>query len=193
MGIMILSVANRIAAVCTLVIALSSQVNSQIPTACANERSLQTLTCCPDDCGGDNRGECVDIGVPHNMTSNDVRDNWPHYFTRACSCMGNYAGVDCTRCKYGYYGTNCNQKQVIARQSIHDLDDEEWTDYINILKMTRTCDSGYKIVLAESPPGTSDIDMADVTLYNFFVWSHHFAAKNNECKGNHYILLACIK
>ena len=87
-------------------------VHSQIPTACADAESLRTLTCCPNECGeADGRGVCEDIDLPdhYSRTSSDVRANWPHYFTRACSCTGNYWGYDCSRCKYGYYGEDCSQ------------------------------------------------------------------------------------
>ncbi len=166
-------------------IALSSQfVSSQIPTACSDPDSLQNLTCCPNNCGADeSRGSCVDLGLRHNMESLDVRGNWPHYFTRACSCTGNYSGVDCSRCKYGHFGTNCEKYAVISRRPIHLLTGEEWTNYTNILKMSRTRDSGYEIVLDQYRPGTVDIETADIDLYDFFVWLHHFAAKDSECDG----------
>lgn len=67
-----------------------------------------------------------------------------------------------------------------------DLIDAEWSDYIDTLRMTRTCSSGYTVIHAssESRPGTpiDSTDMTDVTLYQLFVWLHHYAAKNNECE-----------
>ena len=59
----------------------------QIPTACADEDSLENLRCCPttDDgvCGEDaNRGECVQLNLDgHRTDTTDVCANWPHYFT----------------------------------------------------------------------------------------------------------------
>ena len=175
-------------AICAAIAALSLQnVNSQIPTECADQVSLDTLTCCPNGCGeSDNRGECMDIDFaerPHDMTTTDVRRNWPHYFTRACKCSGNYGGVDCSRCKYGYYGATCDQKEVLARSSIQELDDEEWAEYIDIIRETRTFNSGYKIVLGEYVPGTTDFETADIDLYDFFVWAHHYTAKDAGCGG----------
>lgn len=175
------------AVICIAVITLSPQdVDSQIPVACSDAESLGTQTCCPNGCGAtDQRGACVDIQLPstYSMTSTDVRGNWPHYFTRACRCNGNFGEYDCSRCKYGYYGTNCNQKQVLPRRSIQELNDQEWSDYIEILKMTRNYSSGYKVVLREDPPGTTDIMAVNIDLYDFFVWLHHYAAKDSECGG----------
>ena len=172
----------------TAAIIRSPQGSAQIPVACLSESSLQGKTCCPNECGQDQgRGLCMDIDLPANYDedSRDVRYNWPHYFTRACSCTGNYAGVDCSRCKYGYYGSACSQKEVLPRKSLQDFSDEEWTDYINTLKMTRTHDSGYGVVVGEYPPGTSaaDMKMVNLSLYNLLVWRHHYAVKDSQCIG----------
>ena len=70
--------------VMSYVVLAPSLVHSQIPTACADEESLRTLTCCPTECGvADGRGVCGDIDLPnhYSRTSSDARANWPHYFT----------------------------------------------------------------------------------------------------------------
>ena len=179
-------IASYAAMVCTVCIILSPRiVLAQIPTVCASEGNLRDLTCCPGDCGSNNsRGECAEIGVPHNMTVTDVRSNWPHYFTSACNCSKNFAGVDCSRCKYGYYGNDCDQKEDLPRNSTQILTfSEQWGEYIDILRAARTYDSGYTIVLNESVPGTTDLNTTNTTLYDLFVWLHHFASKDSECKG----------
>ena len=161
---------------------------SQIPTVCTDEDSLGDMVCCPNDCGGEERGQCVDIPLPSSfsMTSTDVRANWPHYFNRSCNCTGNYAGYDCSRCKYGYYGDSCQEKQTIARKSVQSLNDSDWKKYIDILKRARTYDSNYTIVLNESEPGNTDIITTNASLYDLFVWMHHYAAKDSECEGKSY-------
>ena len=174
----------RILAACVLL--LLQSVSSQIPAACTDEASLRNLTCCPNRCGAnEGRGECADLDLPPNysMTSTNVRENWPHYFTRGCKCNGNYGGYDCSACKYGYYGPTCNFTQILQRKSIQQLTEQEWRKYIEILKMARSYLSGYKIVLGEYAPGTTNIEMSDITLYNLFVWQHHFAAKDSELDG----------
>ena len=117
------------------------------------------------------------------MNTNDVRGNWPHYFTKACKCLNNFAGVNCSRCKYGYYGNNCDKKQVLNRYSTQSLTDQQWVKYIDILRAARTYDSGYTIVLNERKPGTTDLETTNISLYDMFVWLHHFAAKDSDCKG----------
>ena len=77
---------------------------SQIPRACTDPSSLSNMICCPATADGlcginANRGECVSLQLPaqYSTETTDVRNNWPHYFTQACRCSGNYAGYDCSR------------------------------------------------------------------------------------------------
>ena len=159
------------------------RASAQIPADCADAQSLDTQTCCPNNCGeADGRGVCADVDLPGNysISSPDARANWPHYFTRACRCTGNYWGYDCTRCKYGYYGEDCSQQQTLPRRSIQELTNEEWRDYIQILKWTRNHTSEYVVILNEAQPGNTDIQTQPIHLYDLFVWLHHYAAKDNE-------------
>lgn len=165
-----------------LVVALvPERAHPQIPTVCTDAVSLATLECCPDACGAaEGRGRCEELlpPPPHfNMSSSNVRDNWPHYFTRVCHCFGNYAGYDCSRCKFGYYGESCEWSQVLPRRSLQDLTDQEWREYNTILRLSKTHSSDYRVVLAEEKPGTTDLRMSDIDLYDLYVWMHHYAAK----------------
>ena len=83
------------------------------------------------------------------------------------------------------------KKQVLPRKNIMDLTDQEWTEYITILKMSRKYCSEYKIILDEVLPGTkiTGNQMREINLYDLFVWLHHYAAKNNECVGKQLISL----
>ena len=164
---------------------LPQTVTSQIPSVCADDSSLTNKECCPNSCGGEERGTCEDIDLPdtYSDTSTNVRSNWPHYFTRACACKENYAGVDCTRCKYGYRGDDCMTKVSEPRRDLLDLTSAEWTKYHDALKMARRDSSGYKIILEEAPPGTSNLACEDISLYSLFIWLHHYAAKDSECEG----------
>ena len=80
---------NQIVRIFTVsVLFLLQSVDSQIPVACTDAERLRTLTCCPSQCGAnEGYGECADLDLPPNysMTSTDVRENWPHYFTRGCN------------------------------------------------------------------------------------------------------------
>jgi hypothetical protein len=162
--------------------------NGQFPTACMDDTSLQTQTCCPNNCGGGSRGACTNISIPvlTEFSNTAVRDNWPHYYTNVCRCNGNYAGFDCSRCKYGYYGSDCNQKMELVppRRPISELSSGEWSEYLNTLIMSRSHPSGYFVFLEEpSRPNQNIMALRKTTvnsLYDLFIWQHHYAAKNNN-------------
>lgn len=177
--------ASAAVAICLMVITLSPRnVNSQIPAVCADASSLQNMMCCPSNCGSDTgRGTCAAVDRPPDATSDDVRFNWPHYFQRVCQCSGNYSGYDCSRCKYGHYGPNCSMTQILPRRNILILSIPEFTEYIAILQNARSYDSGYVAVLNQLTPGSTNVQTAPLTLYQTFIWIHHFAAKDSECGG----------
>ena len=133
-----------------------------------------------------NRGQCVTLTPPQTGYSDnitDVRANWPHYFTRACQCNGNFGGYDCSRCKFGYYGEDCSQFQVLPRRSIHEFSDEDWNEFNEILQVAKTYPSEYMVILEEQKPGTVNLSMTNVSLYDLYTWVHHYAAKDAfDCK-----------
>ena len=180
-------------------------VNAQIPRLCVNEASITSRECCPiptipgsEDtlpCGENHgRGECVDISSMCNQFSpqyneNHVRDNWPHYFTRGCKCNGNFAGYDCGECKFGWKGDDCMEKESESRLSVagllDDTEDSErkWNDYKNTLYEAKNTTSTRYVVLTEDVvPGDAStvINSArNITVYDLFVWYHHYVAKDN--------------
>ena len=138
--------------------------------------------CCPDYAGSvcgkeQGHGDCMTITLSNKSS---VRDSWPHYFNHVCVCTENYAGYDCSRCKYGYYGENCSEFTVIERKPISKLSPDEWKDYLNVLNMTRMHDSGYKVFLKEPDAKTlpSELQQSSIKLYDLFVWQHHYPAKD---------------
>ena len=143
--------------------------NNQFPTACMDDTSLQDRTCCPNNCGSNDRGSCtnIKIAIPigaYNSTT--VRDNWPYYYTNVCRCNDNYAGFDCSRCKYGYYRSDCNEKTVLPRCPISELNEREWTKYINTLMTSRSHQSGYFIFLEEPIGPNDDLRILNKTVVN---------------------------
>ena len=164
---------------------LSQRSAAQIPRACADRQSLEQMACCPvtDDgvCGEDaERGECGAVNFErYRNDTTDVRVNWPHYYTHVCKCSGNFGGYDCSRCAYGYYGKDCASRAIIPRKPVRDFSEEEWEDFVAILGRTKTWDLGYVVVLEEQVPGAADLNMANVSLYDFMIWNHHYAAKDS--------------
>ena len=181
--------------VATLSLLLPQDVFSQIPADCSDAESLENSVCCPTTadgvCGTNaNRGTCVTLNFAgYSNETSDVRTNWPHYFTQVCECNGNFAGHDCGRCKFGYYGSDCSQKQVLPRRPIRELTNEEWIAFNDVIRRTRTYDSGYKVVLEESTPGNASLVVTNISLYHLYIWIHHYTAKDSQDLGN---VLRCM-
>ena len=150
---------------------------------------LTARKCCPlfdgSECGSDDgRGVCGIITLPEERSC--VRDAWPYYFDRVCICNHNFAGYDCSRCKYGYYGDSCNDSKVMDRRPISEYSQQQWEDYVKILNLTKTHHSGHSVFLEEPPTSSSDpsqLPTSTISLYDLFVWQHHYPAKDNgkEC------------
>ena len=164
--------------------------NAQFPTVCMDSNSLSNKKCCPlyygSECGSDDgRGRCESITLPNeSMTS--VRDAWPYYFDHVCICSHNFSGYNCGRCKYGHYGVSCNESIVVERRPISNYSTQEWEEYLKILELTKTHKSPYSVFLNESTPSTDPLQLpsqATITLYNLFVWQHHYPAKDSENQG----------
>ena len=45
------------------------------------------------------------------------------------------------RC-YGYYGRDCSSRSIIPSKPVHDFSEEEWREFIAILRMAKIQDSG---------------------------------------------------
>ena len=113
-----------------------------------------------------------------------ARDTWPYYFNHVCICNHNFAGYDCSRCKYGHYGVNCSSFKVVERRPISDYSPQEWEEYLKILELTKTYESNYSVFLSEPQLGhLSDPIKTTISLYNLFVWQHHYPAKDSDNEG----------
>jgi hypothetical protein len=158
--------------------------DAQIPTACTDQESLENSMCCPNTtdgvCGEDaGRGSCMPLDFDdYDEESSDVRENWPHYFTHICQCRDDYGGYDCSRCKFGHYGPDCSKFQVLPRPPARELSDDDWADFTSILRMSKTYDSGYSAVLEESRPGNASIPTTPLSIYDQYIWVHHYATKD---------------
>ena len=172
--------------------------DAQFPTVCMVPKALQQSNvakkCCPvfenSECGSAvGRGECRSITLPDGSS---VRDRWPYYFDQVCVCRSNYAGYDCSRCKYGYSGENCEHKKVINRKPISEYNTEKWKKYTETIAHSKTYYPGYSVFHTETQSDTSLPESTEVTLYNLFVWQHHYSAKDADTLGmkiNNCILL----
>ena len=152
---------------------------AQIPRVCSEPSFLESKTCCPDECGGKSKGECVDVSTICNTgypSTDDSRVNWPiHFFRKVCKCKGNYAGFNCSECKFGYdEGNNCKSKKTIRERLSINADGFNWKDYNDKIKESKSIPSRYVVV--------TDDEVHNISVYDMFVWMHHFVAKTNNDK-----------
>ncbi len=128
---------------------------AQFPAICNTPDSLRTKTCCPNNCGGPTRGNCQNITArvaaqweladsevneilqntpnePQKGTA-DARYLWPTVvFEHVCVCSGNYGGVDCRECNFGWTGSDCStRKTPVIRKSFNRLTTAEKQTLIN--------------------------------------------------------------
>ena len=169
-------------------------MTAQIPSVCANNADLQSGRCCPNNCGGNARGECVDVSTMcktnyvHNSQQplNDERFNWPsRIFTQVCRCKGNYGGYDCSECKFGYGGQDCNTKQAERVRTSITADNFNWEDYRGQLRRAKTfIQTRYKVYIGNfsGEDFKNETRYKQVSLYNLFAWMHHYVAWSHNKK-----------
>lgn len=109
---------------------------------------------------------------------------------QVCECTDNYLGFDCSRCTFNHYGPNCSQMEVLPRPQLVTYTDKDWKKLFNILHMLRRTDSGYKVILEDTYPGNTSLNMANITVHDLFVWIHHYAAGDGDPAGGNYYILA---
>ena len=130
--------------------------SAQFRAVCNTPENLQNKTCCPNDCGSSSgRGNCTDITTPvaeqwiqansdvvsimldapnqPQKRTADSRYQWPTVvFERVCKCSGNYGGVDCGDCDFGWTGGDCaTRKTPVFRKSFDRLSEEEKQTFVD--------------------------------------------------------------
>ena len=178
----------RVLLLAVLILGGIELVTAQIPSVCANNDDLTNGTCCPNNCGGSTRGECVDVSTicktdyvynsdEQQQPPNDERFNWPsRIFTQVCQCKGNYGGYDCSECKFGYGGDDCSEKLEKRKRTSITADDFNWEEYHNQLKRAKDeTQSRYKVFTGGPGEHKMEASYKEVSLYNLFAWMHHYA------------------
>ena len=191
-----------------IVFACAVVVKSQFPAVCNNAMSISSKTCCPNDCGGANKGNCTDITayadetwsrsrpdiveIIRNSTNlpgkgkADFRYKWPTVvFERVCVCGGNYYGADCTECKFGYTGDDCGtRKTIITRKTFSRLNQTEKDEVIQGYSLLKH-DYGRWGVVVDEPVSynSGSVTLLNVSTYDMIVFLHSVVGRDEKCRG----------
>nr|ACU68955.1 tyrosinase 1 [Schistosoma japonicum] len=128
-----------------------------IPVQCGYNLTKRIPICCPISkingkvCGGGNYGECTKIWTPKEKVPSvfllDDRIDWPkRYFTYFCQCHGNYFGVACDECWFGWKGKHCNQRSIKVRRDIKTISDKELHIFKTVIVLSQTWPSDYLLI-----------------------------------------------
>lgn len=187
----------RCLCVSVLLLQLLGTSLGQFPRPCANSEGLRTKECCPvwegdgSACGAlSGRGFCTEVLVsdePHGPqyphSGIDDRERWPlAFFNRTCRCAGNYGGVNCGECKFGYWGSNCAEYRESVRRNILSLSTAEQQKFISYLNLAKnTISPDYVIATAtraEMGENGENPMFSDINTYDLFVWMHYYVSRD---------------
>ncbi|XP_056408550.1 tyrosinase-like [Hyla sarda] len=160
--------------------------HGQFPRVCMTKEALDSEICCPlwngSECGVEAmRGVCLNWWT-RTLDDNqyyDDRLNWPNsYFRSSCECLGNYGGFDCGKCKFGYYGENCDRQKTLVRHEIRELSTIERRRFFSYLTLAKyTISKDYVILVTGDRHHRSTYKFIDATIYDVFSWIHYYSMK----------------
>ena len=181
--------------------------SAQFPAICNTPDSIQTKTCCPNNCGGPTRGSCVNITAqvtaqrekadpevnailedapnqPQKGTA-DARYLWPTVvFENVCVCNGNFGGVDCNECDFGWtgIGSGCTtRKTPVNRTSFGRLTTIEKQTVVNATRDLKNEMGYWSVIVAEPHNYTSGrVALQNVSTYDFFIYLHDYVARDDN-------------
>ncbi|VDP90630.1 unnamed protein product [Echinostoma caproni] len=170
------------------------RIHALIPKACAGNVTATggSGVCCPiprggfHPCGGKGIGSCEPVFVqleplPLDRLQDD-RMHWPkRFFKYLCKCEGNYFGVACDQCWYGWEGPLCNRRQKVVRRNILSYTPKEREMFVNIVAQTTKMNSEYVVIYEKDRVHSDPLwrpKFLDVNYQYLIAYWHEYASRN---------------
>ncbi|CAH8848927.1 unnamed protein product [Trichobilharzia szidati] len=196
---------NLLTVIILLICLLITYVECLIPKVC-----VQNITalggsgiCCPirkgskHPCGGPGIGTCqkeyIQIqSIPSYLILDD-RMNWPsRFFNKLCKCEGNYFGIACDECWYGWDGPKCDKRKTYVRRNILSLSPIQRKMFVNVISSMLTATTDYYILFEKDAIHSDPLwkpKFLDVNLQYLITFLHRYASRATLFKDN----LECIE
>ncbi|KAL3317841.1 hypothetical protein Ciccas_003497 [Cichlidogyrus casuarinus] len=189
---------NRSPTLVLVLLYLACQVSALVPIQCVHNVTSHAKVCCPVSennhmvCGGPSRGHCQEIMVSEEHIPSvfviDDRVFWPtRFFKHGCQCKGNFYGVSCDECWFGWKGKNCDIPEKRIRKDIRSLTEKELFVFKDVVRRSSFWPSGYVVVDESDNEHTDPLNnpkWEEASVHYFVAFSHRYGSRSTLYKNS---------